>query len=109
MSVTIAQRPHVQVPWLPIIVVLAMAAAAALVLVLSIQASTSIPAATSAATLGTAGASVWTAAEPRKRPPVVRAIVSGEMPVTAPAETPAPLRKSIHTPWLAGGGASSSR
>jgi hypothetical protein len=78
-------------------------------IVLSIQASTRVPAATSAATLSTAGASVWTAAEPRERPPLVRAIIFGEVPLTALAETPAPLRTSIHTPRLAGEGASSSR
>ena len=77
--------------------------------VLRIQASTRIPAANSAATLSPAGASVWTAAEPRKRRPVVRAAIFGEMPVTSLAETPAPLRKSIHTLRPAGQGASSSR
>ena len=109
MSTTIAHRPHVQVPWLPIIVVPAIAVAAALVIVLSIHASTGIPAPTSAASLSTAGASVWTAAEPRKRPPVVRAIVSGETLATSPAEAPAPLRRSNDTLRLAGEGASSSR
>jgi hypothetical protein len=111
MSVTIAHRPHVQVPWLPIIAVLAIAAAAAfaLVLILSIQPSTTTPAAAPAATVSTAGASAWTAAEPRKRPSVARAIVSGEMPATARAETPVPLRKSNHMPGLFGGGASPSR
>jgi hypothetical protein len=109
MSVTIAHRPHVQVPWLPIIVVLAIAVAAALVVVLSIPTSTTTPAATSTETLNTAGAPVGTAGVPRDRSPVVRAIVFGEMPAAAPAGEPAPLRKSAHTPWLAGGGASSSR
>jgi len=108
MSVTIAQRPHAQVPWLPIIVVLAIAVAAALVVALSIPASTTTPAATFVETLGTTGASV-TADVPRDRSPIVRAIVSGDMPATAPAEAPAPLRKSSHAPWLAGEGASSSR
>ena len=73
MSVAIVHRPRVQVPWVSIIVVLAIAVAAALVIVLSIQASARIPAPTSAAGLSTAGASVWTAAEARERPPVVRA------------------------------------
>jgi len=109
MSVAIVHRPHVQVPRLPIIVVLAIVVAAALVLILNIQATTVTPAAAPTATLSTAGASAWTAAEPRKRPPAVRAIVSGDMPATTPADTPVPLRKSSHTPWLFGGGASSSR
>jgi hypothetical protein len=108
MSVTIAQRPHVQVPWLPIIVVLAIVVAAALVPILSIRPTTTTPAAAPAAALSTGGASVWAAAEPRKRPPVVRALISGETPATARAETPVPLRKSNHTPWLFGGGASRS-
>jgi len=38
-----------------------------------------------------------------------RAIVSGEMLATAPAEAPAPLRRSNHTLRLAGEGAASSR
>ena len=109
MSVTVAQRPHVQVPWLLIIAVLAIAAATALVVTLTLASSQTTPAATGAQALGAAGASVGSADVPRDKSPVVRAIVSGEMPATAPAEAPAPLRKSSHTPWLAGGGASSSR
>jgi len=109
MSVTIAQRPHVQVPWLPIIAVLAIAAAAALVLVLTLAPSQTTPAATGAQALGAAGTTVESADVARDKSPVVRAIVSGEMPATAPAEAPAPLRKSSHTPWLAGRGASSNR
>ena len=109
MSVAIVHRPRVQVPRLSIIVVLAITVAAALVIVLSIQASARIPAPTSAASLSTVGASVWTAAEARERPPVVRALVSGEMLATAPAEAPAPLRRSNHTLRLAGEGAASSR
>jgi hypothetical protein len=108
MSVTIAHRPHIQVPRLPVIVVLALAAAAALVVALSIPASTTTPAATFVETLGTTGASV-TADVPRDRSPIVRAIVSGEIPAAAPAEAPAPLRKSTRTPWLAGGGTASSK
>ena len=38
-----------------------------------------------------------------------RALVSGEMLATAPAEAPAPLRRSNHTLRLAGEGAASSR
>jgi anti-sigma-K factor RskA len=109
MSVTIAQRPHVQVPWLPIIAVLAIAAAAALVLTLTLASSQTTPAATGVQALGAAGASVGTADVPRDKSPIVRAIVFGDMPAAAPAEAPAPLRKSSRTPWLAGGGASSSR
>jgi len=103
MSVAIAHRQHVKVPWLPIIVVLAIVVAAPLVLILNIQPSTTTPVAAPAATVSIDGASVWTAAEPRKRPPVVRAIASGETPATARSETPAPLRKSARTPWLSGG------
>jgi len=108
MNVTIARSPHVQVPWPPIILVLAIAVAAALVVALNISAFTATPSATSVGTLSTTGASV-TADVPRDRSPIVRAIVSGEMPATAPSEAPAPLRKSSHTPWLAGGGTASSR
>jgi hypothetical protein len=109
MSVAIAHRQHVKVPWLPIIVVLAIVVAAALILILNIRPFSTTPAAAPAATLSTTGASAWSAAEPRKRPPVVRAIASGETPATARSETPAPLRKSARTPWLFGGGIASGR
>ena len=109
MSVTIAQRPHVQVPWLPIVAVLAIAAAAALVVTLTLASSQTTPAATGVQALGAAGTSVGTADVPRDKSPIVRAAVFGGKPATAPAEAPTPLRKSSRTPWLAGGGASSSR
>jgi hypothetical protein len=109
MSVALAHRPHVQVSWLPVIVVLAILVAAALVLILDDQPSTRAPAAAPAVTLSVAGAPAWTAAEPRKSPPVARAVASGRMLAAARAESPAPPRKSSHTPWLTGGGAASSR
>lgn len=102
MSATIVRRPHVHVPWLLIIVVLAIAAAAALVVLLSIPATTTRTAGPSAETVGTAAASVRAVDVHRDRSPVVRAIVFGEMPAAAPAQATASLRKSLHTPWLAG-------
>ena len=109
MNTTIAHRPHVQVPWLPIIVVLAIAAAAALVVALGIQVATTTTVATSVETVGTAHAPVWTAGVPKNRSPVARTVVLGALPATAPPQVPAPLRKSGHTPWQAGGGALTSR
>ena len=109
MNVATVHRPHVQVPRLMIIVVLAIAAAAALVMLLSIQATTTTPATVSAGALSTASAPVLTAGVPKDRSPIVHVILFGEMPAAAPAGAPVPLRKSSHTPMLAGEGASSSR
>jgi hypothetical protein len=104
MSVAIAHRPHVPVPWLPVIVVLAIAAAVVLVVALTMDASTTSPSGTSVQALEEAGPPAAPPDLPKNRSPVARAIVLGELPATAPAEALAPLHKSSRTPWFAGGG-----
>ena len=86
MSHTIAQRPHVQVPWLPFIAVLAVVAAAALVVTLTLASSPTTPVATGPHALGAAAASVGSAA------------VTGEMQAAAPSTELAPTLRTSHGP-----------
>lgn len=107
MSVTIAHKPHAhtRLPWRAIAVLLFAAALAVVVLVLADQPwETQSQSASVSAVKTTGAASAVTAGVPKNRSPVVRAIVLGTMPATAPAEALAPLRKSARTPWFAGGG-----
>ncbi len=99
MSVTITHRPHVQVPWRTIAVLLVAAAVAVVVLVLVDQPWETQSQTTSAAAVTTAGAaSAVTADVPRNRSPVIRAILAGETPPAAPAEVPTATRKTPHWP-----------
>jgi len=107
MGVTVAHEPHARIhlPWRTIGVLLAAAVVAVVVLVLVNQPrETTSQIAPRSAVSTAGGASVVTAAVPKNESAVVRAIILGEMPATAPPEALAPLRKSSHTPWFAGGG-----
>ena len=107
MGVTVAHEPHahIHLPWRTIGVVLIAAAVAVVALVLVDQPWETTSQTTSGSALSSpGGAPAVTAAVPKNRSAVVRAIILGEMPATAPGEALAPLRKSSRTPWFAGGG-----
>ena len=100
MSVTVTHRPHVHVPWLPVIVLLAIAVAAVLVVALIVESSETTSAGTGAQDFGATGTSVATPDLPKNRSPVVRAFILGGAPAAA-AEASTPPRKYCRAPWAA--------
>jgi len=103
MSVTVAHRPHVHMPWLQVALIVAIAAVTVLAVALAIQLSGASPAQDSAqpAGAGVAAVSVSGADRAKNKSPVVRAIVLGESTASAPTSAPASSRKGPRSPWAA--------
>lgn len=76
MSITVAHRPHIQISWLPIVVVLVVAAAV-LVAVMAIQADTTTSTTTTIQAAGTQAAPAPALDVPRNQSPAVRALILG--------------------------------